>query len=451
MPGPRTVVCYVCHREFGTKSIGIHEPQCLKKWHWENQQLPRRERRAAPVKPVDGDLLRIRATAAATGSYDWDLYAWQPGEIHLVPCDHCGRTFKPDRLPVHQRSCRPGRPLKPSKSLDADSYLPSASAVGFASDNRESPGLAERPKARTVTSPRQPEGAQKVNCRIDISFSPVPKGNSSAVAFKENQNEVRRAEKKLRPRTVTLNKRPNPNIPHVDSDTPVKISRPPPPPPFRSKTLMPFGNKRTVICYICGREYGSKSIAIHEPQCLEKWKIENKQLPKHQRRPLPRKPENLSGGSSLEARNEAAAASAAANLVPCGNCGRTFNPDRVAIHERACHRNAPKSVAQRPSTSASVRRSQQTNSVNGSRSTGVAASYDSATFRPKASNPPKIREPKFVFCHICGRQFTDASISIHKPQCLVKWERENKSLPREMRRPRPVTPELKSGMTRQVK
>lgn len=47
----------------------------------------------------------------------------------------------------------------------------------------------------------------------------------------------------------------------------------------------------TVICYICGREYGTKSISIHEPQCLKKWHQENDNLPKHLRRPEPKKPE----------------------------------------------------------------------------------------------------------------------------------------------------------------
>lgn len=47
----------------------------------------------------------------------------------------------------------------------------------------------------------------------------------------------------------------------------------------------------TVICYICGREYGTKSIAIHEPQCLKKWHNENNLLPKELRRPEPKKPE----------------------------------------------------------------------------------------------------------------------------------------------------------------
>lgn len=47
----------------------------------------------------------------------------------------------------------------------------------------------------------------------------------------------------------------------------------------------------TIVCYICGREYGTKSIAIHEPQCLKKWHNENKLLPKELRRPEPKKPE----------------------------------------------------------------------------------------------------------------------------------------------------------------
>ena len=52
MPKPRpTVVCYICGREFGSKSISIHEPQCMKKWHIENDKLPRNLRRPEPVKP----------------------------------------------------------------------------------------------------------------------------------------------------------------------------------------------------------------------------------------------------------------------------------------------------------------------------------------------------------------------------------------------------------------
>uniref|UniRef100_A0A670JLD8 Serum response factor binding protein 1 n=1 Tax=Podarcis muralis TaxID=64176 RepID=A0A670JLD8_PODMU len=102
----------------------------------------------------------------------------------------------------------------------------------------------------------------------------------------------------------------------------------------------------TVICYICGREYGTQSISIHEPQCLKKWHIENDQLPKHLRRPEPKKPEVVSIGAKgyydLDALNESAWQSAQAQLVPCNICGRTFLPDRLIVHQRSCKPKTPK-------------------------------------------------------------------------------------------------------------
>jgi hypothetical protein len=47
-----------------------------------------------------------------------------------------------------------------------------------------------------------------------------------------------------------------------------------------------------VYCYICGKMFGSRSIGIHEPQCLDKWRLENEKLPAHQRRSEPIKPQS---------------------------------------------------------------------------------------------------------------------------------------------------------------
>jgi hypothetical protein len=46
-----------------------------------------------------------------------------------------------------------------------------------------------------------------------------------------------------------------------------------------------------VTCFICGREFGKASIAIHIPQCEKKWDMEQLKLPKKQRRPCPEKPQ----------------------------------------------------------------------------------------------------------------------------------------------------------------
>ena len=56
MKVPPAVYCYICGKMFGTRSIGIHEPQCLDKWRMENEKLPAHQRRSEPVKPQSREL-----------------------------------------------------------------------------------------------------------------------------------------------------------------------------------------------------------------------------------------------------------------------------------------------------------------------------------------------------------------------------------------------------------
>jgi hypothetical protein len=42
-----------------------------------------------------------------------------------------------------------------------------------------------------------------------------------------------------------------------------------------------------VACYICGRDFGTRSIDIHVKSCQKKWIDAEAQKPKHQRRPVP--------------------------------------------------------------------------------------------------------------------------------------------------------------------
>ncbi|KAI1723177.1 zinc-finger of a c2HC-type domain-containing protein [Ditylenchus destructor] len=110
------------------------------------------------------------------------------------------------------------------------------------------------------------------------------------------------------------------------------------PGPPQAKTRAP-----TVYCYICGRQYGSKSIAIHQPQCLEKWRIANNKLPKNQRRPEPVPPEIIRVGGKIdyEATNEAAYEASLSQLVRCENCGRKFAQERLSVHQKSCTKENP--------------------------------------------------------------------------------------------------------------
>ena len=251
--GPKAVICYICGRKYGTSSIRIHEPQCLKKWHVENKELPKHMRRRPPVRPQgfgefskDGQSLGNQIDAMNELSYE-------SSKQQLLPCQNCGRTFLPDRLSVHQRSCRPGNAAKSGRGIMARN---GSAGSGNGSTNR--------------------------------------------FGFRQQPRE------------------------------PVK--------------------PKTVVCYICGREFGSASISIHEPQCLKKWKIENNTLPKHMRRPVPTKPDVLpsltgNGDDERERRNMMAYESAKQQLVPCPNCGRTFQPDRLTIHLRSCKQKVAKTTS----------------------------------------------------------------------------------------------------------
>ena len=55
-----------------------------------------------------------------------------------------------------------------------------------------------------------------------------------------------------------------------------------------------FGNKpRALMCYICGREFGTHSLSIHIKSCIKKWEDQENLKPKRDRRPVPSAPNSL--------------------------------------------------------------------------------------------------------------------------------------------------------------
>ena len=58
----------------------------------------------------------------------------------------------------------------------------------------------------------------------------------------------------------------------------------PPPIIVRPKALM---------CYICGREFGTASLDIHLKSCKKKWENEQAMKPLKERKPLPQAPEEM--------------------------------------------------------------------------------------------------------------------------------------------------------------
>ncbi|XP_071482450.1 zinc finger protein 474-like [Diadema antillarum] len=391
MPGvlrPVAVVCYICGRDFGTKSIGIHEPQCLKKWHAENNRLPKHQQRPPPRKP---DVLPALNGSRSQDIERFNQAAYESSQAQLLPCPTCGRTFVPDRLPVHQRSCKPGGQTLKHKVHGAGGV--SKSWAGSESEAPRPPSR-KRPGTATLSRPSSVTVRQKEYVTVSDSTvnSPVSGQQGGPGTSKSNSFQPR------------------------------------PPQMPKSKPASQLGPQKpqTVICYICGREFGSKSISIHEPQCMAKWKQQNQQLPKHMRRPTPQKPQALGPGVQkvrTEAYNTAAAQSANYQLVPCSRCGRTFATDRIEKHESVCS-SKPGAKVRADTLSAS------------------SASLTSSKKVPKTFQPTPPSRSRTLVCYICGREFGSKSLPIHEPQCLQKWKIENSKLPRELRKPLPKKPSV---------
>ncbi|CAH8510579.1 unnamed protein product [Schistosoma turkestanicum] len=277
------IVCYICGREFGSASIGIHEPQCLEKWHKRNNLLPKSERLKPPIKPK-------KLSISGNGGYRIDLPSGntkfvssmnEAAEIaayaNLVPCPTCGRTFNPDRIDVHKRICKSVSQNK-NQTVNTNSVK---TAVKSDNSTVNSRNQVNTDKFKTTNKIMSPQQQQREGGGITAESD-----------------------------------RPKETIPR--------------------KPI-------TAVCYICGREYGTRSIGIHEPKCLEKWHRQNNELPPAMRRKPPERPVDLpiksSNNYDLQKYNEQAMQSSKSLLVPCSICNRTFNPDRIEVHERICKKN----------------------------------------------------------------------------------------------------------------
>ncbi|KAL1499061.1 hypothetical protein AB1Y20_013576 [Prymnesium parvum] len=114
---PHLPMCHLCGRKFGSASLEIHMKECRKRYEREHGKPPPEPKMAPPTdRPITSKAWQDFNEAQDVG--------WNE---RLEPCPHCGRTFLPDRLVVHLRSC--------SRKLDLPSPSPSPSATFSASSS----------------------------------------------------------------------------------------------------------------------------------------------------------------------------------------------------------------------------------------------------------------------------------------------------------------------------
>ena len=108
---PRGLICPLCGREYGTASLQIHMKSCRQKFELQQQDLPKNLRKSADkiIAAYEKNQAMMNMQMGGSGTYNFDKLNNQAFDTYnkeaLVPCSNCGRTFLPDRLIVHQRSC----------------------------------------------------------------------------------------------------------------------------------------------------------------------------------------------------------------------------------------------------------------------------------------------------------------------------------------------------------
>ena len=211
------VICYLCGRKYGTKSISIHEPHCLKKWREENLKLPKHLRRKHPPQKPDYDLL-------ASGNFNDEIMnrmnemSFKAAQEQLIPCVNCGRTFLPERLPVHQRSCTSDKPARQRpntrSNTDSVSLQESKSNGKYIKSTSSKPARVSQNKAAECTS----SDAQNIQCMLCNKNFTISKIQTHLLKCNElkrapsNQTQSNEnigfSDKVERPRTRTIHKGP---------------------------------------------------------------------------------------------------------------------------------------------------------------------------------------------------------------------------------------------------
>lgn len=183
-----------------------------------------------------------------------------------------------------------------------------------------------------------------------------------------------------------------------------------------------FSKPRALICYLCGRGFGSASLPIHIPQCEQIFQERESTKPRGEpRRALQLRPARIAhiGSGTCTFPKDAAGIDAfneemfqtfnCSALVPCQHCGRTFLPEALAHHAKHCTEDAPM-----------VRSGGGGGGGLGAAgSAGVGGSClsmpDGAIIRSGDAGKQCVGE--LIKCSNCGRSFLPAAHAVHERVC----------------------------------
>mmetsp|Transcript_14523 Transcript_14523/g.21374 ORF Transcript_14523/g.21374 Transcript_14523/m.21374 type:complete len:287 (-) Transcript_14523:262-1122(-) len=173
---PKARICHVCGRQYGLASFEIHLKQCKKLWVDRENQKPRHERKPLPPTPRASGGGGGGSSEQAVGGGNTSGADMSQAELDamnaaaqdaynneaLSTCLYCGRSFLPEKLLIHNKSCTAEKPAKRVGQARLSSTTPTpapAPARSRPMSRTASPaparsGTPGRPKSANRTRPK---------------------------------------------------------------------------------------------------------------------------------------------------------------------------------------------------------------------------------------------------------------------------------------------------------
>ena len=181
--GPIARVCYICGRQYGLSSYDIHLKQCKELWIAREEKNPPKDRRPLPEDPF------LNFNGSSKGNNEANLEEInkiaqeQFKTAALVSCQFCNRSFLPEKLLIHNRSCTVDTPAKKVEKLTTPHATPERPKTSQQGSNSRTPLSATTPIPKTATSTSSKKPLPSATDDGGISYrEPPPAYDASLVS-----------------------------------------------------------------------------------------------------------------------------------------------------------------------------------------------------------------------------------------------------------------------------
>ncbi|XP_057299944.1 zinc finger protein 474-like isoform X2 [Hydractinia symbiolongicarpus] len=356
-----------------------------------------------------------------------------PGQYVL--CNFCGKLYSMHSIGIHERQCEKTRSLQKNAGTGSDYKIKSKSMVDLSGIKKGAP--LTRPLTRNTTRPSTATSTRKT----EHKNSPKQRPSTShpltrvtrIIGVSTNTGNKTRSPDKSESKTTSLknvNVKPTEESGEQHKDVQKKISK-------NSEDLkisngIKQEEKKTASpglqkCYLCGQLYGTRSLPIHEKQCLKKWEREKKGEKVKEMNSKKQKEIKVIPFGRSKSSQHSQETSPETSLCPDDQA--IFTPTTI-LESQVVVESKASSATNETLTEQPVDEQKEI-VINGTHNSEISLNESNISSDDVDDFVQPLNSPnKFVICVYCGRNYGQHSIHIHEKSCrdrkLLEEEAQNR-------------------------